>query len=244
VRPLLVIHHLEPALGHAAGVLEHAGVPLDERLLFDGQALPALDEVSGVLALGGYQSVTELDRWPYLEDEVQLLRRAVDGGVPVFGVCLGGQLLAHAFGGAVRRAPSRQIAWFPAEPLPAAAGDPLFGELPPGVAFVRWNEDAFELPPGAVELLRRTGAGADAFRLGESAWGVQFHPELVDAMADGWYRGYPGTVRQAGVTEADARAADALHAEGQAALAEALFGGFARVLQRREAAAMAATGAP
>ena len=122
--------------------------------------------------------------------------------------------------------------------LPAADGDPLFGELPETVSFVRWNEDAFELPAGGVELLQRTGAGADAFRVGGSAaWGVQFHPELDGDMLDGWYAGYPDTLLQAGVSEADARAADAAHAAGQEALAAALFGGFARVVLAREAAA-------
>src|SRR4051794_1151463 len=243
MRPLLVIHHLEPpTLGHAARVLACAGVPLAERLVASGEPLPALDEVSGVLSLGGHQSATELDRHPYLVDELRLLRQAVEDRVPVLGICLGGQLLSAACGGSVRRAPARQIAWFEVEPLPAAKSDPLFGDVPADVSFVRWNEDSFELPPGGLELVRRSGAGVDAFRVGDAAWGVQFHPELDDAMADGWYRGYPDTLRQAGVQEVDARAADARHAAGQAALAEALFGGFARVLVRREAA-MARTAA-
>jgi len=234
MRPLLVVHHLEPpAMGHAAAILDAAGLTFDERLISAGEPLPALDEVAGILSLGGRESVTELERYPYLVDEARLLREAVDAGVPVFGVCLGGQLLAHALGGSVRRAPARQIRWFAAERLPEADGDPLFGALPENVAFVRWNEDAFEPPPGGVELLRRTGVGADAFRVGEAAWGVQFHPELDGDMLDGWYASYPETLRHASVREAEARAADAEHAGRQEALAAALFGGFARVVGPR-----------
>ena len=69
-----------------------------------------------------------------------------------------------------------------------------------------------------------------AFRVGPSAWGVQFHAE-VDAQAlDGWYRDWPYALEEAGVTEEQARAADARHLAGQRALSEALFGGFARVV--------------
>jgi GMP synthase-like glutamine amidotransferase len=238
MRPLLVIHHLEPpAMGRAAAILDAAGLTFDERLISAGEPLPALEEVAGILSLGGRESVTELDRYPYLVEEVRLLREAVEADVPVLGVCLGGQLLAHALGGSVRRAPAREIRWFGAERLPAADGDPLFGGLPQTVTFVRWNEDAFELPPGGVELLRRTGAGADAFRFGEAAWGVQFHPELDGDMLDGWYAAYPGTLRQAGVSEVDARAADAVHDPAQASLADALFGAFAGIVRAREPAA-------
>jgi GMP synthase-like glutamine amidotransferase len=223
-------------MGRAAAVLDAAGLTFEERLISAGEPLPALGEVAGILSLGGRESVTELDRYPYLQDEERLLREAVEAGVPVLGVCLGGQLLAHALGGSVRRAPAREIRWFAAERLPAADGDPLFGGLPEAVSFVRWNEDAFELPPDGVELLRRTGAGADAFRVGDAAWGVQFHPELDGDMLDGWYGAYPETLRQAGVSEAEARAADAANAPAQEALAAALFGAFAGIVREREPA--------
>src|SRR5690242_15748758 len=203
VRPLLCIHHeLELAsLGRAAAALTGAGLALDERSPAAGERLPALDEVAGILSLGGIESVCQLDRYPHLADEADLLRQAVDAGVPVLGVCLGGQLLAHVTGGSVRRAPGREIHWFDSPLLPAAAGDPLFGELPSPLTYLRWNEDAFEPPPGGVELLERTGAGADAFRVGQAAWGVQFHPEVDSAVLDGWYGSYGRALRQAGVQE-------------------------------------------
>ena len=226
-----VLHHLErPFTGHAGAVLRGAGVVLEERDIRRGDPLPGLAEVDGILSLGGEQSVLDIDREPGLAAEAALLRAAVEDGVPVLGVCLGGQLLAHALGGHVRRRPRRLVAWVPLETLEAAHDDPLLGALPDGAAGLHFNEDGVELPPGAVELLRGPGHGAEAFRVGPSAWGVQFHAE-VDAQAlDGWYRDWPHALAEAGVTEEQARAADARHLAGQRALSEALFGGFARVV--------------
>src|ERR687896_540977 len=127
------LHNLEDAfMGHAGEAMLAAGAVLDERLLRAGDPLPALDEVDGILSLGGEQSVVAIDADPLMTAEAELLREAVDAGLPVLGVCLGAQLLAHALGGKVRRLPRRRVHWAPIEPLPAAAGDPLLGALPPG----------------------------------------------------------------------------------------------------------------
>jgi GMP synthase (glutamine-hydrolysing) len=229
-----VLHNLAaPFTGHAGSPLRSAGIALDERRLRAGDPLPALDEVDGIVALGGEQSVRDIAADPLLQAEGELLRDAVERGVPVLGVCLGAQLLAHALGGSVARLPRRMVAWAPIEPLPAAAGDPVLGSLPRGAMALHWNEDGFEPPPGAVELLRRPGATAEGFRYGDRAWGVQFHPEVDPESLEGWYRVGYQELAEAEVTEADARAADVLHLPGQRALSEALFGGFAAVVAAR-----------
>jgi GMP synthase-like glutamine amidotransferase len=229
-----VLHHLEHAfLGHAGPALEAAGVVLDERRLRDGDPLPAPGEVDGLLSLGGEQSVTAVDGEPVLAEEAGLLRRAVEDGTPVLGVCLGAQLLAHALGGRVRRLDRRMVEWTPLVPLPAADGDPVLGRLPQGAAGLHWNEDGFDVPPGATVLLRSPNGSGEAFRAGECAWGVQFHPEIDEPALESWYEDWGAELEQAGVAEAAARAADRRHLPGQAALSEALFGGFGRVVARR-----------
>jgi GMP synthase (glutamine-hydrolysing) len=231
------LHNLSDAFtGHAGAAIAASGVGLDERRLRDGDPLPAPGEVDGILALGGEQSVLDIGSEPVLAAEAVLLREAVEREVPVLGVCLGAQLLAHALGGSVARLPRRMIAWTPIEPLPAASGDPVLGALPEGAMALHWNEDGFEPPPGAVELLRRPAGTGEAFRYGPCAWGVQFHPEVYDEALGGWYRSGLAQFGEAGVTEERARAADALHLPGQRALSRALFGGFARVVAARVAA--------
>lgn len=228
---LAVLHHLpEPFLGLAERPLRDAGLTLDERSLLHGDELPGLDEADGILSLGGSQSVVDIDDDPLLAEEAGLLREAVDAGVPVLGICLGGQLLAHALGAPVVRAPRRTVAWVEVEATPAAAGDPIGEALGSPVRGLHWNEDTFDLPPGAVELLARHGTGVTAFRGGERAWGVQFHPEVDAAALDRWYARYGAWLAEAGVTEADARAADAQNLPGQAERAKRLFGAFGRVV--------------
>jgi GMP synthase (glutamine-hydrolysing) len=175
--------------------------------------LPSLDDIDGIVSLGGEDSVLDGG----LEAEAELLRQAVAADVPFVGVCLGAQLLAHALGGRVMKRPRRLVAW-----------TPLRGEF--SGHGLHWNEDGFEPPPGAIEVLERPDGFCDGFRLG-SALGVQFHPEVDAAALEGWYAAWGDVLEPAGVTEAAARAADARHLPGQAALAEAIFGELARGLR-------------
>lgn len=235
-----VLHNLEDAFtGHAGVALEAAGIELDERRLRDGEPLPDLDGIDGVLSLGGEQSVLDIDDDPTLTAEAAFLREAVEREIPVLGVCLGGQLLAHALGGTVTRLPRQLIQWIPIEPLAAAQDDPVIGALPEGAVALHWNEDGFEPPPGAVELLKRPGPTGEAFRYGDCAWGIQFHPEVHDEGLHGWYRSGYAELSAAGLTEEAARAADALHLPAQHELSRALFGGFAQVVVARTVAARA-----
>jgi GMP synthase-like glutamine amidotransferase len=226
-----VLHHLQrPFTGHAGAALRAGGVELDERDVRRGDPLPGLDEVDGIVSLGGEQSVLDLEANPRLAAEAALLREAVERELPVLGACLGAQLLAHALGGGVHRRPRRRVAWVALEALDAAREDPLLRALPGGAAGLHFNEDGIDLPPGAVELLRGSGGDAEAFRVGPCAWGVQFHAEVDEAALEGWYRDWPEALEEAGVTEAQARVGDARHLSGQRALSDALFGGFARVV--------------
>jgi GMP synthase-like glutamine amidotransferase len=229
-----VLHNLEDAFtGHAGDALRAAGIELDERRLRDGEPLPDLEAIDGVISLGGEQSVLDIERDPMLTAEAAFLREAVEHEIPTLGVCLGAQLLAHTLGGRVLRLPQQRIEWVPIAPLPAAEGDPVVGSLPDGAVALHWNEDGFEPPPGAVELLERPGLTAEAFRYGDCAWGVQFHPEVHDEGLDGWYKAGYAELSAAGITEEQARAADARHLPAQRALSHALFGGFAKVVAAR-----------
>ena len=120
------LHYLNDVFtGHAGAVLVDAGISLDNRHLLVSEPLPLIDEIDGVVAFGGDQSVTRIDSDPMLLASSEFLRSCVARDLPVFGVCLGAQLLAHALGGSVARMPRRMVEWAPIEVLPAAAGDPV-----------------------------------------------------------------------------------------------------------------------
>jgi GMP synthase-like glutamine amidotransferase len=108
---------------------------------------------------------------------------------PVLGVCLGGQLLAKALHGHVRRLPSPEIGWVDVELTPEAEADPVFSALPARFPSFQWHLYHFEQPEGAVPLARSARC-LQAFRAGRAAWGVQFHPEVRHASVEHWTRSY------------------------------------------------------
>ena len=185
MRPLLAITHLpDRSLGLAEDVLGPA-VPL-RRLHVDDPERPSLDEVSGVLVMGGEMGVPDATEWPFLRWELDLLREAVERGTPVLGICLGAQLLAAGAGGAVRRMERPYLGWPALERRPEAGGDPLFDSLPGQMKVFEWHEDRIEPPPDADVLAETGGPGCSVFRAGERAWGSQIHLELTPAMLRGW----------------------------------------------------------
>ena len=232
-----MLHHLEhPFLGNVEAPLRDAGLDLDERDLRRGDPLPDLQSVDGIVTLGGEQSVREIDSYPYLLEEVELLRRAVGAEVPVLGICLGSQLLAHALGGSVHRAPRRTVGWHSLVPREEAADDPLVRAAGNRVPALHWNEDVIELPPDAIELFDRPGHGVEAVRAGSCAWALQFHPDADSRALEGWYARGSQWLEQAGVDEETARAADARHMGAHGEASRAIFSAFAEVVRARSRA--------
>ncbi|HTN34412.1 MAG TPA: glutamine amidotransferase [Marinobacter sp.] len=136
----------------------------------------------GIVITGSPAMVT--DREPWSEDTARWLADAVNKNVPILGVCYGHQLLAHALGGEVGYHPDgRETGTRQVELLPAAATDALFQNLPTTFnAQLTHEQSVLSLPPGAVLLARTDFEPHQAFRVGEWAWGVQFHPEFSDAV--------------------------------------------------------------
>lgn len=182
-----------------------------------------LEDYAALIVLGGDQNVCEQDRYPYLTDELALLRDWLPGGRPVLGVCLGAQLLAQAAGGEVVRATSRELGWLDVDVLPAAATDPLLAFAPARVTALQWHTYAVEPPPGAT-LLASSPVCPQAFRLGD-AWGVQFHPEVDAAILAGWLGDLDPEVREEAADAAVLRAGVAAHMD--------TWNAFGRELSRR-----------
>jgi GMP synthase (glutamine-hydrolysing) len=166
-----------------------AGLLLDTCRAWDGAAVPvAPDGYDAVIVLGGAMGVGDDAMAPWLPATRELLGSAVRAGVPVLGVCLGAQLLASALGGRVERgAQGPEIGPGLLAKRDAAAGDRLFGPVPFTPDVVQWHYDAVTtLPPGAVLLASSTRYPHQAFRVGETAWGLQFHPETTPEVVRRW----------------------------------------------------------
>ena len=186
MRVLAVVHGEEVRSGVFAEPLAAAAHELEEwSIARRPEPSRPLSSYDAVFVFGGSMHADEEEAHPWLRNEKELLRRFLDAGKPVLGVCLGGQLLAEAAGAWVGRAPEPEIGWHPVELTAAAADDPLFARVPQRFWAFQWHYYSFDVPVGATELAR-SPMGSQAFRLGELAWGVQFHPEVTLAMVEGW----------------------------------------------------------
>ncbi|HEX6447217.1 MAG TPA: type 1 glutamine amidotransferase [Streptosporangiales bacterium] len=154
---------------------------LDVVHAYDGATPPETLTHDAVLVLGGGYMPDADDRAPWLAQTRALVAEALPRGVPVFGICLGGQLLAHVAGGAVKAdAGAPETGSVPVSVRPEAATDPLFHDLPSTVPAIEHHVDAVTaLPADAVWLAQTERCPYQAFRVGERAWGVQFHPEVT-----------------------------------------------------------------
>jgi GMP synthase-like glutamine amidotransferase len=141
--------------------------------------------VGAVIVFGGAMHPDEEERYPWLRDEDALIRRYIGEKVPFLGVCLGGQLLAKASNARVGWAREFEVGWYRVELTDAAADDPIFAHLPREFAAFQSHYHAFEVPDEAVELARNDVC-SQAFRVGDRAWGLQFHPEVSFETIERW----------------------------------------------------------
>jgi GMP synthase (glutamine-hydrolysing) len=185
---LAVIHGEKVRSGVFGDAVETRGHRLEEWSLAWGTSPPRpLDAYGAVLVFGGAMHADQDAHHPWLREENLFLQRLLDTAMPVFGICLGAQLLAKAAHADVRPADEPEIGWYTVELEEAAADDPLLGRLPARFEAFQWHYYEHGLPAGAVELAR-SPVCIQAFRLGGTTWGVQFHPEVTLAQVEGWLK--------------------------------------------------------
>jgi len=177
-----------------------AGLGADDAVAVDitREPPPAPAGFAGVFVTGSAAMVT--DREPWSEQAAGWLHDAAHAGLPVMGICYGHQLLAHALGGKVADNPrGREMGTVGIELLPTAANDPLLSTSPTCFkAHATHLQSVLEAPPGAAVLARSPLDDCQAFRWGESAWGVQFHPEFSATHMRGYIAARAGVLREEG----------------------------------------------
>ncbi len=181
-----MVQHLAPEGPYAiADALSRTGVDVEVALVADGAPPARLSGFNGLVVMGGPMSASSDEGFPTRAGELALLHEALSRSLPTLGVCLGAQLLAVAAGAkVVRGMAGPEIGWGQVRLSPQARSDPLFCHVGPELAVLHWHSETFSLPPGAVHLASSPVYRNQAFRLGDAAWGLQFHLE-VDAGAVG-----------------------------------------------------------
>lgn len=190
MQPIRIFRHvLCEGPGYLGRYLDREGVPWKLMCLDEGIAVPRdLDDVSGLVFMGGNMSVNDPLDW--IVQELRLIRRAHQLGVPMMGICFGGQLISKALGGSVTRSPiGMEIGWYPIKRVPGCSCGIWLEGLPENIQTFHWHGETFTPPPGSRPLLESHCFQNQAFACA-SCIGMQFHLEMTEEMVRGWIRQY------------------------------------------------------
>jgi GMP synthase-like glutamine amidotransferase len=219
MRSIIVIQH-EPSVppGLITEVMERLGVDHIVIEVWRTEEWPAIDEIGGLVVMGGVMNVDEIDAYPFLGRSRALMADALENEVPTLGVCLGSQMMARVLGEDVFRAEPRNAFFSPVELTPSGADDPVFRSFAGGLPVLQFHEDTFKVPDGAVALASSETSGlAQAFRYGTNAYAVQFHFEVDHHILRAWCEdiGEPAMTDEWGIATESLLAEAEAHMAGQ-----------------------------
>ena len=186
MKAVFIRHVKFEGLGTLAWQLVQAGFELQE---CDAQGidLQALVNADLVIILGGPISANDIARFPYLEDEIKLIRLRIRERKPTLGICLGAQLIAKAMGANVYSASGKEIGWAQLQLTEAGQGSWLQHITTP---VLHWHGEMFDVPDGAQTLASTTLCANQAFAIGSHTLALQFHLEVCEDMLEYWLAGH------------------------------------------------------
>lgn len=168
-------------------IIEQLAIPHSVHHPYRGsRRLPEPDQISALIVLGGAMGANDDHRHPFLTDLKQLIRQVVASAVPYLGICLGGQLLAAALGANVAAERWQEIGSFNVSLTDEGQLDQLFRGISREFRTFQWHHDSFDIPAEGILLASSAACPHQAFRVGQCAWGVQFHPEVTEGIIRDW----------------------------------------------------------
>jgi GMP synthase-like glutamine amidotransferase len=178
-------HYLQHVPFEGLGIigpwLRAKGYELTNTHLFESAVFPHPNEVDLLIVMGGPMSVSDEAEFPWLVEEKQFIRKCVEEEKSVLGICLGAQLIASSMGARVYPNHVKEIGWFPVEGMPSP--DVQIFSFPQSQEVFHWHGETFDLPSGAYHLARSDACENQAFQIGRSTIGLQFHLETTPETA-------------------------------------------------------------
>lgn len=168
---------------------------------YEGEQIPEdLADSKGLIVMGGPMSAYDEARFPFLTQELRLIENAIDRDLPVFGVCLGSQLLARALGANVYAGKQKEIGWHKVRLTLSAPEDPLWNEAPQEFEGFHWHGDLFDLPENAQLIASSNLTDCQAFRYGAKVYATLFHMEIEKTMIEEWSSRFKDELSETGQT--------------------------------------------
>lgn len=182
-------HSLPDPAGTVVEFLKERDVALTHIDVFDRDSLSDIDplEPDLLVVMGGSPGVYQAEDYPFMKEELRVLKARLAADRPTLGICLGAQLMAHALGAKVYKGRAgSEKGWHRLALTEAGKASPARHFSGEHTAIMQWHGDTFDLPEGAVLLASSAKYPHQAFRWGRNAFGFQFHPELTPFLFKCW----------------------------------------------------------
>ena len=157
--------------------LQTVGYEITSTQFYESTDLPRVEEIDLLVVIGGPMSINDEIKYPWFVDEKEFIRSAIELGKPTLGICLGAQLIANAMGGKVFQNSVKEIGWFPVQAV-ASSNNAAF-KFPEETVVFHWHGETFSLPSEAIQIAKSEGCKNQAFQIGNSVIGLQFHLETT-----------------------------------------------------------------
>lgn len=183
------VHIIMHAAFEKPGIIEDWCIDRQHEIAFThtyrNERLPDVSKIDFLVIMGGPQSPLELDKYPYLRDEIDLTKKIIDQKKPVLGICLGAQIIGESLGAKTEHSPNKEIGVFPLQLTLEGIVDPIFKHFPETFDVMHWHNDMPGVTPKSVILAHSAGCPRQVIRYTECVYGLQCHMEMTHELVQG-----------------------------------------------------------